>query len=72
MSLSPIALALMSEAVELPKPPKRKFFLRSNRLSTKIGKNKDNSLRYGQIERRRKQLRKANFAANVRYRRAIA
>ena len=40
--------------------------------SIKPKRGEANSLTREQVERRRKQLRKANFAANVRYRRAVA
>jgi len=71
MTLSPTTLGLMATALtELPLELKFMRIPKSRRLNAK-GCN-SNGLRYDQIERRRKYLRRKNRLIHVRYRRAIA
>ena len=65
-----ILAATLEELSQPKKPIKRARPLNLAVLKPRNGEAK--SLTHGQVQRRRKQLKKKNFKANVRYREAVA
>ena len=74
MALSPSVLKVMAAALHrLPEPKSSTNLKRPLNLAALKPRNGEaKSLTHGQVQRRRKQLKKKNFMANVRYRKAIA